>query len=132
MSTEGPFIVDVLLWGAHVWFARNSDWTITFQLRENPMRAMNDAETLNAAWQDGRERGRQEAAPRWIPCSERMPEKGTRVLATLLTGEMTTLAWWPDTGFWAPGAIGPGPIYRQHTVTHWMPSPDPPKRGEQS
>lgn len=62
----------------------------------------------------------------WLRCDRQMPPAGERVLAVLRTGEITTLAWWPHSGFWAPGVIGPGPIYRPHKVTHWMPLPAAP------
>lgn len=60
--------------------------------------------------------------PRWIPCSERMPEPDTYVLAVLRDGEMCTVRLYDD-GCWI-GCRGFAP---SEAVTHWMPLPDPPK-----
>lgn len=65
---------------------------------------------------------------RWIPCSERMPEPGKRVLAT-------------DGGFVGEMYIGKRGEWRRYNVTYiqdlmaldilwWKPLPEPPKEDE--
>lgn len=58
---------------------------------------------------------------RWIPVSERLPEKGSRVfVGAWIDGRWTTdagrwLGYWSLSGFVDPGVF-----------THWMTSPEPP------
>ena len=69
-----------------------------------------------------------EPVRRWIPCSERMPNPGERVLAT-------------DGGFVGEMYIGKRGEWRRYNVTYiedlmaldilwWMPLPEPPEEGE--
>ena len=65
---------------------------------------------------------------RWIPVSERLPEPKTDVIAAWDDGEVWSV-WqdWADDEdedrleYWNDDQSG------IHTVTHWMPLPDPPK-----
>lgn len=68
--------------------------------------------------------------PNWIPCSERMPEKGQHVIASVnfdssivkpLVCEMT---WTGSTFRRGPNTVKPG--LDCECVTHWMPRPDAP------
>lgn len=65
-----------------------------------------------------------EAYPRWIPCSERLPERDIDVLAYVIgIGIKYQRVMWIDdcTGEWA-GFIG---SERQDEVLAWMPLPEP-------
>lgn len=57
----------------------------------------------------------------WIPVAERMPEKNTPVLV-FTSGVVTEMEW--DGYGWYYGA---NEVWEGiHTVTHWMPLPEPP------
>lgn len=60
--------------------------------------------------------------PHWIPCSERMPEKGKNVLVYGLNWDCTAIAIWCD-DCWLERLIG------NDDITHWMPLPELPKGG---
>ena len=62
---------------------------------------------------------------KWIPVTERLPEKGEEVLVFDTRENWTGFAWlrpdetWTALGFDFPFDLG--------EVTHWMPLPQPPK-----
>ena len=56
---------------------------------------------------------------RWIPCSERLPEKGDLVLATVWND--VVIAWRNQCGVWESAED----IYVKGDVTAWMPLPKP-------
>ena len=58
--------------------------------------------------------------PRWIPVTERLPEKDTRVIVCASLPEGVHSDFIYEDGHWFV-SIG---------VTHWMPFPEPPKEGE--
>ena len=63
--------------------------------------------------------------PRWIPVTERLPEKRKWVLCTCRSNIVDVLRyenaeWYHD----------PTHIYMFEFVTHWMPLPTPPKEAE--
>ena len=63
---------------------------------------------------------------RWIPCSERMPEKNDQwVLCLCVSGAIEVLKF--DYTMWNWDAQYPGRCYMENYVTHWMPLPAPPK-----
>lgn len=67
-----------------------------------------------------------EAVPKqWIPCSERMPEPDTYVLALYYDGVMDVLRLDCNCAIWYDDCD----LYRLPVVTHWMPLPEPPKVG---
>ncbi len=55
---------------------------------------------------------------RWIPVTERLPEKDTAVLCFTALGQKTG---------WAGASRGFNFTYGKGVVTHWMPLPEPPK-----
>lgn len=61
------------------------------------------------------------AAADWIPCSERLPEKGTKVLCACRADIYCVLKWTGDSWY-----ENPTHDYMQGFVTHWLPLPDPP------
>lgn len=71
---------------------------------------------------------------KWISVSERLPEPETDVLVAFDDGEITSL--WQD---WKNVTVTENndPLEytvdilsgKYHTVTHWMPLPEPPKEG---
>jgi hypothetical protein len=64
-----------------------------------------------------------EAAQRWVPVSERLPEPYTRVLACIKSGYMEV-----DYRFAEPIIeVGIADFYSLENVTHWMPLPEPPE-----
>ena len=62
------------------------------------------------------------AKPRWIPVTERLPERNNSYLVYVY-GEATEMNYWH--GKWHR-------LRDDYTkaVTHWMPLPEPPKEGE--
>ena len=64
-----------------------------------------------------------EAAQRWIPVSERLPEPYTRVLACIKSGYMEV-----DYMYSEPIVdVGIADFNSLDNVTHWMPLPNPPE-----
>ena len=64
-----------------------------------------------------------EAAQRWIPVSERLPEPYTRVLACIKSGYMEV-----DYMYSEPIVdVGIADFNSLDNVTHWMPLPEPPE-----
>ena len=63
---------------------------------------------------------------RWIPCSERMPEKNDQwVLCLCVSGAIEVLKF--DYTMWNWDAQYPGRCYMENYVTHWMPIAQLPK-----
>lgn len=62
--------------------------------------------------------------PKWIPVTERLPEKDKEVLCLLGDGEFWLAVWdHCDDGLWTDGERWVSKCF----VTHWMPLPEPPK-----
>ena len=60
---------------------------------------------------------------RWIPCSERLPEKNDQwVLCLCVSGAIEVLKF--DYTMWNWDAQNPGRCYMENYVTHWMPLPE--------
>lgn len=71
-----------------------------------------------------------EAEPRWIPCSERLPElnemhQSECVLVCALSDNWIGMAYYIGTG-WAFADAQTKPRLDMVEVTHWMPLPEPP------
>ena len=63
---------------------------------------------------------------RWIPCSERLPEKNDQWLLCLcVSGAIEVLKF--DYTMWNWDARYQGRCYMENYVTHWMPLPQLPK-----
>lgn len=60
------------------------------------------------------------AVNRWIPCSERLPEEETDVIAVI--DGCSREAFYSDSSF-----IGSNFYRNAEEVTYWMPKPEPPK-----
>lgn len=58
--------------------------------------------------------------PRWIPVTERLPEKDTRVIVCASLPEGVHSDFIYEDGHW----------FVSTGVTHWIPFPEPPKEGE--
>lgn len=66
---------------------------------------------------------------RWIPCSERLPEKNDQwVLCLCVSGALEVLKF--DYTMWNWDAQYPGRCYMENYVTNWMPLPEPPEEGQ--
>ena len=69
---------------------------------------------------------REQEERRWIPVTERLPEKnGQWVLCLCVSGAIEVLKF--DYTMWNWDAQYPGRCYMENYVTHWMPLPEPPK-----
>lgn len=66
-----------------------------------------------------------DAAPKWIPCSERLPESNTQVLCYCRMGDFRIMEYDELDGRWYEGIHD----YRKQAVTHWMPLTEPQKNG---
>lgn len=62
------------------------------------------------------------AKPKWIPCSEKMPEDNTNVIVCFYSGTVTEMRYWGNGIFQG--------IYEHtaKTIVSWMPLPEPYKR----
>ena len=65
------------------------------------------------------------AVPKWIPVTERLPEKRTWVLCWCVSDSQEVLRW--ENNEWYHD---PKHVYFSDFVTHWMPLPEPPKEDE--
>ena len=61
--------------------------------------------------------------PRWIPVTERLPEKFENVLVANKRGKHYDI----DKGWWNGSFFDRCAKGGYHSVTHWMPLPEPPK-----
>ena len=67
------------------------------------------------------------AVNRWIPCSERLPEKHVEVLAySPYWGKIVVAMWGGE--FWLEQWTDDD--LEQSEISHWMPLPDPPERSK--
>ncbi len=59
------------------------------------------------------------AKPKWIPCSEKMPEDNTNVIVCFYSGTVTEMRYWGNGIFQG--------IYEHtaKTIVAWMPLPEP-------
>ena len=64
-----------------------------------------------------------EKFPRWIPVTERLPERGERVLCYCRANIYEVMKMRTD-GDWV---YDTNHVYMHSFVTHWMPLPEPPK-----
>ena len=65
---------------------------------------------------------------KWIPCSERLPENGERVLAYCKDRVIHDVKWsWPQNAWFDKVT---GHEYFESFVTHWMPLPESLVEGE--
>lgn len=72
---------------------------------------------------------REQEERRWIPVTERLPEKNNRwVLCLCVSGAMEVLKFDYTMRDW--DAQYPGRCYMENYVTHWMPLPEPSKEGD--
>lgn len=64
------------------------------------------------------------AKPKWIPCSEKMPEDNTNVIVCFYSGTVTEMRYWGNGIFQG--------IYEHtaKTIVSWMPLPKPYKEVE--
>ena len=67
------------------------------------------------------EQGVEDGKPKWIPVTERLPEKEEVVLCHCRANIIETLAYYDES--WQ----GYSGRYMKGFVTHWMPLPEPPK-----
>ena len=63
------------------------------------------------------------AKPKWIPCSERLPEENTNVIACFSNGTVTELAFYN-------GEFHGLFSYTTKVIVAWMPLPKPYKKGD--
>ena len=81
---------------------------------------------LKTAFEDGYRAGVEAAQPKWISVEERLPDEPGEVLACVY-GRIC-IAWYSNRCFETPSGMV---FYAcENAVTHWMPTPEPPKEGE--
>lgn len=64
----------------------------------------------------------------WISVKDRLPEHGDVVLCFMKFGEQRILQWDSVSSWWL--GYGHGDDWQKADVTHWMPTPQPPKGGK--
>ncbi|MGN0998667.1 MAG: DUF551 domain-containing protein [Faecousia sp.] len=79
-----------------------------------------DSEAVTAAYVGGLAALREQEERRWIPVTERMPEKGGTYLCVWQGKKV-------DTGFFCNGHFRLYGEIKDNLITHWMPMPEPPK-----
>ncbi|AYF87443.1 DUF551 domain-containing protein [Pseudomonas sp. DY-1] len=79
----------------------------------------------DASYALGRLRGKQEAAPQWVPVTERMPEIGEPLLVAGLRSDGE--GYWRQTGTRREDGLYNGYGSYLYSVTHWMPLPAAPE-----
>ena len=70
-----------------------------------------------------------ERVPKWIPVTERLPEKANHYLVYIecKCSAWMQVAWFCEKFYWEH--MHGDDVFKE-TVTHWMPLPEPPKEGE--
>ena len=63
------------------------------------------------------------SVPKWIPVTERLPEREDPVLCFIKNGQQDILTFDKFENLW----VGMQWTYKRHAVTHWMPMPEPPQ-----
>jgi hypothetical protein len=79
------------------------------------------------AWTLGYDAGRDENRPRWIPVTERLPEKKKAHYLCLLDDDSMAVVYWSKVPDWASKGEWTWHNPNWKEVTHWMPLPTPPK-----
>lgn len=69
-----------------------------------------------------------EPEPKWIPCSEKLPEDGTEVFVYLFDGPKSPYIAWIEDCRWYTEDFE---VDREHEPIAWMPLPSPYRAGEQ-
>lgn len=91
---------------------------------------MKNYEATERAFKNGYEKGYEDGKPKWIPVSERLPEKFGEYIVTVQeeTGERYSdyADYDPYQQRWRTGMY----LGVRDKVTHWMPLPEPPKEEE--
>ena len=87
---------------------------------------MDIGKDLQRAYDDGYEQGKQDAV-RWIPVTERLPDKRKWVLCRCEANIIEVLRW--ENNEWYHD---PMHVYYSSFVTHWMQLPEPPRDGEKN
>lgn len=84
------------------------------------------------AFKHGYEKGYEAGKPKWIPVSERLPERDGQYLCNYHFGNHRDMTFTRVLDYYATDKIP----HFQHTlgdtsmkITHWMPLPEPPKEG---
>jgi hypothetical protein len=89
---------------------------------------MKNYEATERAFKNGYEKGYEDGKPKWIPVSERLPDKDVRVLCyrpgqfyEMVVAKLDEYGWerW-----------GKDHNTNEDVITHWMPLPELPKEGE--
>lgn len=71
----------------------------------------------------------------WIPCSERLPENGNRVLVLFTNGTVHIAVWhgdYDEKGAWKVTSQFPTKLYRTYTIPKWQPLPEPPEKEDEN
>jgi hypothetical protein len=111
----------------HCWEDQNEDYCgpAIERLAEYEATGLMPAEVAALQYQLRHARGGQ----RWIPVTERMPEKNNQwVLCLCVSGAMEVLKF--DYTMWNWDSQYPRRCYMESYVAHWMPLPEPPKEVE--
>ena len=85
---------------------------------------MNEHDIAEVAFNNGYEKGYADAKPKWIPVTEKLPEKNTSVLGYYECGKDVL---WYDGHEGFCNIDDYGCVYPIDTVTHWMALPMPPE-----
>ena len=80
---------------------------------------MNENEAYAQAYKNGYEAGK----PKWIPVTERLPERNTEVLVCDTKEDYVSIWEHIGDGLWFGNEV----IWANEDITHWMPLPEAPK-----
>ena len=80
-------------------------------------------EATEQAYKNGYDKGYEDGRPKWIPVTERLPERGAEVLVCDTREDYVSVWEHIGDGLWFGNEV----IWATEDITHWMPLPEPPK-----
>lgn len=117
-------LVKDLRYFAEVYSICNIESTKEYSLAVKAADAIEELQRQIDAWVEPERKALIKSLPRWIPVTERLPEKNVLVLCACRANIFCVMKW--DGVDWYEN---PTHVYMSGFVTHWMPLPEPPEDG---